>query len=258
MIRGIYTAAAAMAAELAKQDVLANNLANLNTTGFKEDMAIFKARSDQTIYRFDASGGARSGPVSVKKMGALSTGVYLDEIATRMDEGQLRPTGEPLDLALSSSGFFVVRDGSGQEFLTRGGSFQLDSKGNVVDDDGRTLMTTKGPLHATSASGLHIDKSGNVSQDGNVIGTLRRVEVNNVATDIQKLGGSIWGIKNPKAVKPTTKPDILQGYLEASNVNPMREIVEMIDAQRTYEASQKMVTAQDETLSKAVNDIGRV
>lgn len=258
MIRGIYTAASAMASQLAKQEVLANNLANLNTSGFKEDMAIYKARADQTIYRHEAQGGARSGPAAIQKMGELSSGVFLDQISTRMEVGEMRPTDEPLDLALSDHGFFVLRADNGDEFLTRGGSFKCDKNGDVVDNAGRHLMSDQGPVRLGDKGLLRIDKDGKLSQGGEQRGLLRKVDVDQVATSLEKLGGAVWRIKDPAALKPATKPEVLQGFLESSNVNPMREMAEMIEAQRTYEASQHMITSQDETIAKAVNDIGRV
>lgn len=257
MIRGIYTAAGAMAAQMAKQEVLANNLANLNTSGFKEDLAIYKTRADKTIYRVEAQGGARSGAAAVEKMGELSTGVYLDQIATRMEVGQMRATDEPLDLALSDKGFFVVREENGEEFLTRGGSFRRDKNGNVVDNAGRALLSDQGPVRLTGRGALHIDKDGRVTEGAQIQGTLRTVDADQVSTALEKLGGSLWRIKDPTAIRPT-KSEVLQGFLESSNVNPMREMAEMIEAQRTYEASQHMITAQDETIAKAVNDLGRV
>lgn len=257
MIRGIYTAAGAMAAQMAKQEVIANNLANLNTSGFKEDLAIYKTRADKTIYRVEAVGGARSGAAAAEKMGELSTGVYLDEIATRMEVGEMRATDEPLDLALTEQGFFVVRDEKGEEFLTRGGSFKRDHAGMIVDNAGRTLMSESGPVRLAGQGPLRIDKEGRIAEGPIVLGKLRTLETDQVGTALEKLGGSLWRIKDPAGLQPA-RSEVLQGFLEASNVNPMREMAEMIEAQRTYEASQRMILSQDETIAKAVNDLGRV
>ncbi|MBO9540050.1 flagellar hook-basal body protein [bacterium] len=257
MIRGIYTSAAGMSAEMARQEVLANNLANVNTSGFKQDMAVFRTRLDKTIYRVDAQGGARAGVPAVQKMGDLSSGVYLDEVATRYGQGNLLQTDEPLDLALSGEGFFVIQAENGEELLSRGGSFKRDAEGFLADDSGRRVLGEAGPIRLAAQGKVFVDQSGNVKQGTAGIGKLRLVRLERPEASVEKRGETAWRLKDPGAIIPGARPEVLQGYLEASNVNPVREMVEMISVQRAYEASQKMISAQDETLGKAVNEIGR-
>lgn len=256
MIRGLYTSAAGMTAEMARQEVLANNLANVNTSGFKQDMAVFRTRLDKTVYRVEAAGGARAGAPAVQKMGDLSSGVYLDEVATRYGQGNLLHTEEPLDLALSGEGFFLVQDATGEELLSRGGSLKRDAEGFLADDSGRRLLGDGGPIRLAAQGKVHVDQRGVVTQGQAAVGRLRVVTVERPTESIEKRGETLWRLKDPGAVS-AARPEVLQGYLEASNVNPVREMVEMIAVQRAYEASQKMISAQDETLAKAVNDLGR-
>lgn len=256
MIRGIYTAAAGMAAEMARQDVVANNLANANTDGFKQDMAVYRTRADKTIYRLEAGGGARGGVPSVQKMGELSTGVYLDAIHTQFQQGALRQTDEPLDMALEGDGYFVVQAG-GEELLTRGGSFTRNAEGLIVDPEGRPLLGKDGPLRIVGTDPIHVSNGGVVQQGNRMVGTLRVVRVERPAELLEKRGDVAWSLKANGAMQ-ASGAQVRQGYLEGSNVNPIRAMVEMIAVQRSYESSQKMITAQDETLGKAVNDLGRV
>lgn len=258
MIRGIYTAAAGMAAELAKQDVMANNLANVNTDGFKQDMAVFKTRADKTIYRVESAGGARGGVAGAQKMGELSTGVYLDAVHTQFQQGTLRQTDEPLDLAIEGDGYFVVQAENGEELLTRGGSFTRNAQGILVDPNGRPLLGTEGPLRLVGNDRIHISNEGLVRQGTRSIGTLRLEAVDRPEESLEKRGDVAWSLKGAAETRPAQEAMIKQGYLEGSNVNPIRAMVEMIAVQRSYEASQKMIAAQDETLGKAVNEIGRV
>lgn len=257
MIRGIYTAAAGMSAEMARQEVLANNLANVNTSGFKQDMAVFRTRLDKTVYRVEAQGGARAGVPNVQKMGDLSSGVYLDEVATRYGQGNLLQTDEPLDLALSGEGFFVIQAENGEELLSRGGSFKRDADGFLADDSGRRVLGEAGPIRLAAQGKVKVGQDGVVSQGPAGVGKLRLVKVERPEATIEKRGETAWRLKDAAAVVGGGRPEVLQGYLEASNVNPVREMVEMITVQRAYEASQRMISAQDETLGKAVNDLGR-
>lgn len=258
MIRGIYTAAAGMAAEQAKQDVLANNLANANTDGFKQDMAVFRTRADKTLYRIEAPGGARGGVPGVEKMGELSTGVYLDSINTAFGQGTLRQTDEPLDVAIEGDGYLVVEGPGGEELLTRGGSFTRNGQGVVVDPNGRPLLGQEGPLTLAGSGTIHLSNEGVLRQGKRKIGTLRLVTVERPDEMLKKRGDVAWSLKDAVVTRPAPEARIKQGYLEGSNVNPIRAMVEMIAVQRSYESSQKMILAQDETLGKAVNEIGRV
>lgn len=253
MIRGIYTAAAGMAAEMARAEVLANNLANVNTAGFKEDVAVFRSRSDKTIYRHEADGSPTG---SVQKMGDLTTGVFLDQIATYQSTGALHQTNEPLDLAINGDGFFVVQGPNGEDLLTRGGSFSRDAHGYMVDSSNRQVLGTTGPIRFVDKSPVSITEQGVVSQGKHTLGQLRLVKVEKPEQSIEKRGDTAWTIKQPDKVL-AERPQVLQGYVESANINPTRSMVQMISAQRSYEASQHMITAQDETLAKAVNDLGR-
>ncbi len=263
MIRGIYTAAAGMAAQLAKQDVISNNLANVNSTGYKQDVAVFRTRLDKTIYRLEQ---AQQRPTpDVRRMGDLSTGVYLDEIATRFDIGSIRQTENAYDFALEGEGFFVLEEADGTQILTRDGAFSRSAEGFLVDKSGRMVLGEGGSPIQLGDGRLQVSRDGSISIDrlnGDAFqqqpaGRLMVVTVADPRTELEKRGDNAFLVKDGAQTVPAAGTFVVQEALEASSVNPVREMVEMIAVHRAYEASQKTLTAQDETLGKAVNEIAR-
>lgn len=263
MIRGIYTAAAGMSAQLAKQDVISNNLANVNSTGYKQDVAVFRTRMDQTLYRLEQS--AQRPTPEVRRMGELSTGVYLDEIATRFESGAIRPTENPYDFALEGEGFFVLEEPDGTQVLTRDGAFARSAEGFLVDKAGRRVLGDGGAPVAVGDGRLQVSRDGSISIDrlnGDTFqqepaGRLMVVTVADPRTELTKRGDNAFLLNDGAQTLPAANTFVVQEALEASTVNPVREMVEMIAVHRAYEASQKTLTAQDETLGKAVNEIAR-
>ena len=263
MIRGIYTAAAGMTAQLAKQDVISNNLANVNSTGYKQDVAVFRTRMDQTLYRLEQT-TQRPTP-DVRRMGELSTGVYLDEIATRFEAGPIRPTENPYDFALEGEGFFVLEEPDGTRLLTRDGSFARSAEGFLVDKAGRRVLGEGGAPVVLGDGRLQVGRDGSITLDRlngdtfqqELSGRLMVVTVADPRTELEKRGDNAFVLKGGAQPVPAPGTFVVQEALEASTVNPVREMVEMIAVHRAYEASQRTLTAQDETLGKAVNEIAR-
>jgi flagellar basal-body rod protein FlgF len=257
MIRGIYTAAAGMLNEMARQEVVANNLANVNTTAFKKDLAVFRARDDKPITRIESEGAPRASGAEATEIGRLSTGAFLDRVFTEYSQGPLRRTDEPFDLAMTGPGFLVLRDGNGQELLSRGGKLTRSEDGRLVDLSGHEIQGDGGPIVLPGQGAFKVDQQGVVHVGREIVGKIRVVEARNPADTLEKQGASTWKIRDPGAIAPATATQVEQGSLEASNVNPVREMVDLIAIQRAYEASQRVITAQDETLGKAVNELGR-
>ena len=257
MIRGIYTAVAGMLNEMARQEVVANNLANVNTTAFKKDLAVFRARDDKAISRIESDGAPRGSGAEATSIGRLSTGAFLDRVYTEYVQGGLRQTEDPFDLALSGPGFMVLQDGNGQELLSRGGKLSRSMDGRLVDLSGNAVLGEGGPITLPEQGEFLVDKQGLVRVGKEVVGRLRLVEVERPADVLEKQGASVWKIRDPGGLAEANRTVVEQGHLEASNVNPVREMVDLIAIQRAYEASQKVITAQDETLGKAVNELGR-
>ncbi len=263
MIRGIYTSAAGMTAQLAKQDVISNNLANVNTTGYKQDVAVFRTRMDKLIYRLEQS--QQRPDADARRMGGLSTGVYLDEIATRFESGPIRQTENPYDFALEGEGFFVLQEEDGTQLLTRDGSFARSAEGFLVDKSGRKVLGRgENPIQLGDGR-AQVGRDGSVSIEQLAGGTQQQVPagfllvvtVADPLRDLSKQGDNAFRLVAGAESEPAQGTYVVQEALEASTVNSVREMVEMIAVNRAYEASQRILTAQDETLGKAVNEIAR-
>lgn len=241
MIRGIYTSASGMAAQMRAMDISANNLANVDTTGYKKDVPALAAFPELFLRRFNdtASGlpGIRPSPVPI---GTLGTGVWVEEVATNLKQGSLRETGRELDFALQGDGFFVVDTPEGRRY-TRNGSFYLDVDGQLVTAAGYRVLGRNGlPLY---------------HDEEDLIDELLVVDFFPTA-DLIKEGESLY--RSADEGQAVAAAGIIQGALEQSNVDAVTAMVEMIDVLRAYEANQKVLQAQDQTLEKAVNEVGRL
>ena len=280
MLRGIYTGAAGMVAQMHQMDVISNNLANVDKTGYKRDTSIFKSFPEMLIRRANDNGVVKLpiGSYDVMPMvGKLGTGVELNEVFTRFNQGALKQTHNSFDLALDGKGFFVIQTPEGLRF-TRNGSFLINKEGTLVTKDGYKVMGEKGEIQIKKHN-FKVDDAGRVivnmdeqgdprrmtDQDQNewkkpeVLDTLRIVNFENLRY-LEKTGNSFFTETKYSGEATdirTDRPKVYQGFIEASNVNPVTEMVRMIEVQRTYEASQKAITSHDQTLAKLV-DIARM
>jgi len=256
MIRGLYSAATGMIAQQFVQDSLANNLANANTVGFKQDVATFHALRAMALNRYQNDTGRGGAPV-----GEMGLGAAFDRAVTDLSPGPIMHTGNSFDLALLGSGFFAVQTPQGERY-TRAGQFHLEPAGkapdgkllvDLVDEKGRRVLGRKGPIRFTDPKQVSVDGRGNVSADGVLMDQLKIVDA--PASALTKEGNSLFSVRGATAASTAT---VRQGYLEQSNVSAIGSMVRMITVQRAYEAAQRAVTAQDDTLGKAVNEIGRI
>ncbi len=243
-----------MVTEMAKQDIIANNLANMDTTGFKQDAISFRARMDQTIYGIAPS--SMGGGASVQKLGLLSTGTAVDQISVNYAQGDLRPTGNPLDLGLRGAGFFAVQTPQGVAY-TRNGSFQLNSNRMLVDSQGNPVLGTGGLIQLPPTGKLNVSQDGTVSAGTQLVGRLRLANFANPTKQLTKQGDSYYHMVAGTEL-PATGAEVQEGFLEQSTVNPISEMVDMITALRGYESSQKALQTEDSELGRAVNDIARM
>lgn len=254
MIRGLYTACAGMLAQQARQDVVANNLANINTPGFKKDVVVYRAFPTMLVKRIgelrDTGQGEKPAPPVTT--GKLGTGSAVAEIVTDLSTGSLQKTDNPLDIALGSDGYFVVQTPNGERY-TRDGCFKLDSNGILTTSQGYPVLGKTGIIEVGEKQ-VTVDKRGNVNAGDELLDTLRVVRFGNPRS-LVKIGDNLFeaGGQTPAEV---TEPQVLQGYLELSNVNSVKEMVELITVVRAYEANQKVIQAEDQTLDAAVNRVG--
>ncbi|HHY37011.1 MAG TPA: flagellar hook-basal body protein [Firmicutes bacterium] len=241
MIRGLYTSASGMAAQLKAQDVSANNLANASTAGFKKDIPAFAAFPELFLYRLNdgVTGAVGTSPLPAP-VGTLGTGVNLEEVVTGWSQGALQETGRELDFALDGTGFFVVNTPRGRRY-TRNGSFKEGPGGELVTAAGYQVVARDGGAVYAGT--------------GNLVEQLLVVDFP-PGTNLTKEGDSLYNAPTPGLV--VEQPRILQGALEQANVNVVAAMVDMIACLRAYEANQKAIQTQDQTLEKVVNEVGRI
>lgn len=257
MVKGLYAAYSGMINEQNRMDVLTNNLANADTTGFKKEGATSQAFDDVLAYKIkDASVGGKI----VKNIGTLNLGVKIGENYTDYSQGAFRVTGNTYDVALSGKGFFAVeftnKAGKTDTKFTRDGSFTLNREGYLVTKDGDYVLGTNGRIKLDPLKETAIDKMGNISQDGVKLASFQLVDFEDY-NYLEHYGENYYqpveGYKTKAA-----EAGVRSGYLEASNVQVVSEMVEMISTSRQYESNQKLITTIDSTLEIAMNRLGKV
>jgi flagellar basal-body rod protein FlgF len=248
MIRGLYAAASGMMSQLMQQDIVANNMANVNTSGFKRTAASFQAVADMALNRITHH---QSQPV-----GHLASQNQLHRSSFDWSPGSIQQTGNPLDVALQGNGFFAVTDTTGNTSYTRNGAFSVSPDGTLITQDGHTVQSEAGPITVPSGAGsIQIDKNGILSANGQQVGRLKRVTFDNLQA-MQPVGNSRYTTTQPE--KPAQQASVVQGALERTNVNVMSEMLHSMTAVRTYETLQKTLQAHSDLLKKAVTEVGRI
>lgn len=260
MLRGIYTSASGMLTEQRRMEAVANNLANLQTAGYKRDVAVAAPFHEILLQRANdpvQPAGAAEAP----RIGLLGLGTQVALTASILATGRLEETGNPLDLAIDGDGFFAIETPAGLRY-TRHGRFQQDASGRLVTLEGHPLLVDGQPVQATGP--LRIAPDGQVFDDGRLLGRLSILTSPELGA-LRKEGAGLWAPAGPgdqtQLLLQGQEPGryrLQVGALEASNVDPAAEMVEMITIMRAHEANQRAIQAQDEALAKAANEIGRV
>jgi flagellar basal-body rod protein FlgG len=247
-----------MLANSKKMDSISNNLANVNTNAFKKDTVVFESFPELLAKRINDSGSSLNPSGNV---GNMELGSDVGEIFTYYSQGQLVNSGDKLDMALqnSDSAFFTVgmpdQQGNTKEYYTRDGAFTLDSGGRLVTKEGYPVMGENGPIFFGSDDFI-IENDGTIVQNEQVVDRLRIREFTDTSA-LSKYGSNLVEASGAAGEREFTGT-VVQGFVEQSNVNVVREMVDMITVMRAYEASQKILLAQDGTLEKAVNEVGVV
>ena len=222
-------------------DVIANNLANVSTPGFKREAAKFEEYVTQVI-----PSEGQTGPQTVSFV--KDAGVMRD-----VSEGNIENTGAPFDVALNGAGYFAVQTQQGERY-TRDGHFTLDASGQIVTSDGNPILGDGGPITITPDDGdVHIGTDGTVSGKNGQIGKLRVVDFANDRA-LVKEGSSLYSTTQT----PNTAADatVRQGMLESSNVQPVIEISKMIEVMRSYEATASLSSSQEDLMRQAIDKLG--
>ncbi|PIE04614.1 MAG: flagellar basal-body rod protein FlgF [Spirochaetales bacterium] len=267
MIRGLFTASSGMRAQEHRLDALSNNLANVDTNGYKRDVSVHKAFPEMLMHRFNDNGEFRFPLGSVDTapiVGRLGTGVEYNESYTVFEQGSLKVTENDFDLALDDKGFFVVDTPRGIRY-TRNGSFWLGKEQILETKDGYPVMGENGIIRITKDF-VKIDKLGRVWQqetqdsDPQLVDTIKLVGFKRDRF-LKKQGNSFWtenDLSGPAVdLYGTRRPGVHQGYLEGANVNPVTEMVNMIAVNRAYEANQKAISTHDQLLNRLINQAAK-
>jgi flagellar basal-body rod protein FlgG len=236
MLEGLYSAAAGMQAQQQRIDSVANDLANVNTNGYKHTRVAFR----DLLYVDDASGNVRSGA------GAAAT-----TIGRGFTQGAMRETGNPLDVAIEGEGFLRVRRPDGTEALTRDGSLRIDPRGRLTTQRGELVQPAITVPAGTNESDVSIASDGTVSANNRAIGRIQLVNVRSPEA-LLTIGDNLYRTTAASGAATTTNAARLtQGTLEASNVDVGDSMTEMIDAQRSFQLASRAVQVQDQMLQIA-------
>ena len=253
----LHVARTGLDAQAARMRVIANNLANVNTTGFQRERAEFQTLSYQTL---TAPGAASSGDNRYAIGQSLGSGVQMTGVSREMTQGSLNTTSNPYDLAIQGEGFFQIQRPDGTTAYSRAGNFQVSSEGQLVTSEGFPLQPDiRIPEGATSVT---IGADGKVSAQ--ITGQAEPSEVGQIElarfvnpAGLLPLGDNLYqattasGEAQVGAAGAEGRGSIRQGALEGSNVNVVQELVDMIETQRAYEVNSKMIQATDEMLRNA-------
>ncbi len=258
MLVGLYMSAAGLQAQEYRQTITANNLANSQTTGFKRDLAMVQAR--QNAFREDPSMASYRFPAPPALLNQ-GGGVSVLPSIMEMSQGMLQQTGNKTDLALEGQGFFTIQGATaGQQQLTRDGRFLINNDGTLVTaNTGRPVLDASGQkITLNPQLPVFVSSNGQITQttDGSAGVQLGIVELTD-PSKLQKLGGNALAATDPAALTPAKSTIVRQGSLEASSVDPITEMINMMEGQRVFEANAKMISMQDQTLTE-LNTIGRV
>lgn len=242
MLSGLYSAAAGMAAQQTRLDGVANDLANTSTTGYKHVRVGFR----DLLY---TAQGDSAGPTVLAGSGSAAA-----FIGRAQAQGPLQPTGQPLDLAIQGPGFFQVRRPDGSLTLTRDGAFRLDATGRLTTKDGNLVQPGIRAPPGTTAEQLSVRADGTVRVgDGAPLGRIQLVTV--PAPDgLRALGANLFAITDGSGAAAAVNvgaSEIRQGALEGSNVDVADAMVEMIDAQRSFQLASKAIQMQDQMMEIA-------
>jgi flagellar basal-body rod protein FlgG len=244
MVNGLYSSRNGMMLLQEMLDNTANNLSNANTTGFKKSLmasitAVDIKRNDELKLHQDEEH-------------------QMSENYINYSQGSLILTDNSFDLAIEGSGFFEVETDNGIRY-TRNGSFTRNGMGTLVTLQGnKVLGTDKTPINLEDYNDFYVSASGRIYSEGKEIAKLSIVDFADKRGELGREGYNLYYSKNGVEPETVINASVKQGFLESSNVSVVDSMVEMIRFQRNYEANQKAILSADETLQKAVNDVGRV
>ncbi|SDB29559.1 flagellar basal-body rod protein FlgG [Pseudobutyrivibrio sp. YE44] len=267
MVKGLYTAYTGMVNEQRRMDVMTNNLANSATTGYKKEAMIAQAFDERLAIKIKDTSEWANRPTGI---GYISMGAKIGETYTNWEQGPFQITDKDSDVALAGKGFFAIeftnKAGETSIKYTRDGNFVVDNEGYLRTVDGDYVLTADGALGSQSGDGFRVQidpnlkyaiaPDGTISQNNEPVTTIGVIDIQDYDY-INKYGENLYDLIEGGTIIES-EATVQQGMLETSNVNVVDEMVNMIQIARAYEAGQKMIQAEDSTLEKTANQIGRV
>ena len=255
MTYGLWLSAAGMQVNEYRQDVLANNLANADTVGFKHDLTVFRERAVESR---DGGGGSKFGHGLLDN---LSGGTQASPTYHSFAQGPLSKTDRPLDAAVNGDGFFTVRVDNDVRY-TRDGRFTVNAdnelvmvagngRAKVLDEAGAPVVLLPPPAGKAVIGG-----DGTIRQGRAVVGKLGLAEFDDRNT-LRKIGGNLFQ-PTSQAARPAEGSNVLAGFIEQSTVNPVSGLASMIEVSRAYQLNANMISLQDGTIGQAISRVGRI
>lgn len=258
MLRGVYTAASGMLVEAMKSDLVANNLANADTRGYKRQSVSVRSFPEMLIHRINdpiQHGSRRIDPRPA--IGYLGTGAAVDEVSLELSPGFYRYTGRALDLAVDGPGFLAVELPSGDVAFTRDGSLNVSPEGYLTAAGGLRVLGDAGPIFVGEELPA-FGQDGSVFVGGEHVATVQLWEFPEPRA-LERLGDNLLA-PSPGSGEPQLATDsrLRPEHVEEANVNVVREMVDLINIQRAYEANQRVLRGHDETLGQLINEVPRL
>ncbi len=256
MIDGIYISAAGALIEQARHDITANNVANVNTIGFKKQMALLDLRRPEAVVQSFGTGQWCAGG-----------GLFINRTVTDFSEGPIERTNNPLDLAVNGQGFFAVSNGE-EPLYTRAGDFAMDADGylttaggeyRVLDENGKFINISGGVVEVGRDGHIYVSNGREVEERG-VLGLFTFDEIEQGGPELSKavehIGQNLYRYHGNGLQRADGR--VAQGCREQSTVNAVEEMVKMIEGFRAYEANMMALRSQDSTLQRAVTQVGKI
>lgn len=256
MLRGIYSSVSSMINLQARQSIITNNLANVNTNGYKEETLVSKSFDEVMLSNND---NYVNGRATHKNLGGLSFGVRIDDTVTNHKQGVHISTDNKTDIAIDGKGFFQVKDSNGKTFYTRDGSFKINSQGYLVTNAGHNVMGMNKVTGNVEAINVGNSKFVVTTNNNIIVNDMDKYSFNvvdfNDYNKLKKVGDNLYSGENP--IK-SNNFYVKQGFIEGSNVDYINATANLMETVKEFEANQKVIQSIDSTLYKIANEIGTV
>ncbi|MBN9647281.1 flagellar hook-basal body complex protein [Terrisporobacter glycolicus] len=256
MLRGLYTSVSSMLTLQSRQGIITNNLANINTTGYKQETLLGKSFDEVMLSNND---NYKNGKANKQILGNMSFGVRIDDTFTNYSQGTNVSTENNMDFAIEGNGFFEVMDNQNNRYYTRNGDFSVDAQGYLITSSGHYVLGVNNTTGATERinvgnNTMSVTSDNAININGQERYRFRVVDFQNY-DNLQNTGNGVYTGTNPNNA---TNFNVKQGYLESSNVDSINSAALLMETVKEFEANQKVVQAMDSILYKIANEVGRV